>query len=340
MKLAIEQLNHSLQKNIVPCYLLSCDESLLIQEAQTLITTRARELHYDIEPTQTIDAHFSWPQFLEQQRSQSLFSKHRLSTLRCIDGKINEDASQALQTYANLATSSSNCVVLLFPKLDSKTLQTTWFKAIDKIGSIITIWPPNQAQLPQWIQHRMQNMGMTIEPAAANSLADAVAGNLLAANQEIEKLFLLYGKTKINNDDILNSVADQAQFDVFNLVDFALQGHAQQIIRSLQHLRETGVEPAIILWALTREIRSLIQIRQQLDTGNHLEHALQQAKVWDKRKSILSTAVKRHQQAALLLLLQQAAQLDQMIKGLAPGNIWNHLQQLSLALGSINISLC
>ena len=75
-------------------------------------------------------------------------------------------------------------------------------------------------------------------------IADRVEGNLLAAGQEIEKLRLLHGEGKVTADDVGNAVADSSRFDVFKLVDAALQGDAARALRILGGLQAEPIEPA------------------------------------------------------------------------------------------------
>lgn len=331
MKLSIEQLPQQLKKQLASCYLLSSDEPLLLQEAQHLIVKHVQTLNYQVEPMQTVDAQFSWSNFLADSSSLSLFSQQRLLRLRFNDAKFNDAAQRALNSYLKQAQPDC-CLLIVMPKLEAKTQQTAWFKNFEQQTAVVQLWPPTPAQLPAWIQQRLQRVGLQADRDTAHCLADYVAGNLLAAAQEIEKLSLIYAKGPLTRAQITAAVADQAQFDVFTWIDAALQGHATQVVRIQQNLQQTGTEPVIILWALARELRSLVTIAQQITLGKSLEQALQHAKVWDKRKPLLNSALRRHTVHSLLKLLQTAAQLDQIVKGFAPGHAWNSLLQLGLSL--------
>ncbi len=112
----------------------------------------------------------------------------------------------------------------------------------------IQIWPVDVHQLPQWINQRLQQAGLSAQRDAVDLIAARVEGNLLAAAQEIEKLKLLADGNPITVETVQAAVADSARFDVFGLVDAILNGEAAHALRMLEGLRGEGVEPPVILW--------------------------------------------------------------------------------------------
>ena len=83
-------------------------------------------------------------------------------------------------------------------------------------------------------------------------LAERTEGNLLAAHQELEKLKLSRGAGRSPPTAILASVADSARFDVFQLGEAVLAGDTERALRMLAGLRGEGIEPTLVLWALTQ----------------------------------------------------------------------------------------
>ena len=52
-------------------------------------------------------------------------------------------------------------------------------------------------------------------------LSTRIEGNLLAAAQEIEKLYVLYGGGILTVEQIFDVVADSSRYDAFKLIDKA-----------------------------------------------------------------------------------------------------------------------
>ncbi|MNP22449.1 DNA polymerase III subunit delta [compost metagenome] len=196
-------------------------------------------------------------------------------------------------------------------------------------------------QLPQWINQRLQQAGLSAQRDAVDLIAARVEGNLLAAAQEIEKLKLLAEGSQITVETVQAAVADSARFDVFGLVDAILNGEAAHALRMLEGLRGEGVEPPVILWALARELRQLAGLAQQFSQGVPLDKAFSQARppIWDKRRPLVSKALQRLSAQRWAQLLQDAQRIDAQIKGQAEGSPWIGLARLSLLMAGQRLAL-
>ena len=147
--------------------------------------------------------------------------------------------------------------LIVTDKLDNKTGDAAWVRAIEKHGAWVRVWPVDTAALPGWLRARAKTLKIEIEPDAARIIATLVEGNLLAAKQELDKLALLAGGARIDAALVLRSVGDSARYDVFQLASAAAAGDAQRALKVLLGLKSEGVEPTLILWALLRELRGL-----------------------------------------------------------------------------------
>jgi DNA polymerase-3 subunit delta len=335
MKLNPSQLSKHLQGNLSPVYVVSGDEALLCQEATDAIRTAARQQGHSERQVFNADTNFDWGTLLQAGASLSLFAEKRILELRIPNGKPGDKGTAALLEY--LSRPAEDTILLInLPKLDGSTQKTKWAKALidGPDCQFIQIWPVEVAQLPQWIRQRLASSGLTATAEAVDMIAVRVEGNLLAAAQEIEKLKLLADGNQIDIDTVQAAVADSARFDVFGLIDAALNGEAAHALRILEGLRGEGVEPPVILWALAREIRLLASIAQQFAQGIPLEKAFSSARppVWDKRRPLVSKALQRLSAPRWAALLQDAQQIDAQVKGQAPGDPWSGLSLLTFNL--------
>ncbi|WP_298184160.1 DNA polymerase III subunit delta [uncultured Pseudomonas sp.] len=334
MKLNPAQLGKNLQGALAPVYVISGDEPLLCQEAADAIRAATREQGFSERLVFNADNNFDWGNLLQAGASLSLFAEKRLLELRLGNGKPS-DKGAALLEY--LARPAEDTVLLIsLPKLDGNAQKSKWGKALIEGAhtQFVQIWPVDAHQLPQWIRQRLAQSGLSASAEAVDMIAIRVEGNLLAAAQEIEKLKLLAEGTQIDVDTVQAAVADSARFDVFGLIDAALNGEAAHALRMLEGLRGEGVEPPVILWALAREIRLLATIAQQYAQGMPLDKAFSAARppVWDKRRPLVSKALQRLSATRWAALLQDAQQIDAQIKGQAQGDPWTGLSLLTLNL--------
>lgn len=335
MKLSPAQLGKHLQGTLAPVYAISGDEPLLCQEAADAIRSACREQGYGERQVFNAEANFDWGQLYEAGASLSLFAARRLLELRIPNGKPGDKGAAALLEYLERPPEDTVLLISL-PKLDGSTQKTKWAKAlIDGPHALfVQIWPVEVAQLPQWIRQRLAQAGLAATPEAVDLIAARVEGNLLAAAQEIEKLKLLAESGQVDAATVQAAVADSARFDVFGLIDAALNGEASHALRTLEGLRGEGVESAVVLWALARELRQLAGIAHQHAQGVPLDKAFAACRppIWEKRRPLLGRALQRHPVARWGQLLQAAQLIDAQIKGQAPGDPWSSLANLTLAL--------
>lgn len=334
-KLRPEQLNAALSKQLGPIYLVSGDEPLLTQEASDAIRVAARKQGFSERELYHCDTSFDWGQLLTAANSMSLFAEKKIIELRMPTGKPGDKGGKILQEYAQ-SPSPDNLLLIVTGKLDGGTQKSKWFKAIEDAGQHIQVWPITAAQLPRWIGQRLQHAGLNVEASAIDLLASRIEGNLLAAVQEIEKLKLLAGDQPVTHELMASVVADSARYDVFGLADKALHGDARAAVKTLQGLRSEGTEPINVLWAITRDIRTLVQISQSVSQGKQFEWAAKQAGVWDKRQPLVQSALRRIKPAQLQQMLRKANGIDKAIKGMRNAEPWDELLDLILNMAGVN----
>ena len=190
------------------------------------------------------------------------------------------------------------------------------------------MWPIEGDRLISWIDKRLASRGLLADQSGLRILASRVEGNLLAAAQEIEKLSILHGKKNLSDADILRSVADSSRFDVFDLTDSLLQGHAIRSFRILSTLKGEGIASPVLIWAIARDLRILHELSQSEDSRNGQNTIFAKHRIWDTRKSLLERALKRLDSQAIRKALTQAAKVDRIAKGQCPGDEWQALWNL------------
>ncbi len=334
MKIPPQQLPQHLAKQILPLYLVYGDEPLQRGEATDWVRAAAKSAGFAAREVLDVDSGFLWEKFSQAADSLSLFAEKRIIDLRMLSTSPGKSGGKLLAQYAQNPPDDTILLVSC-GKLPGSVQKSAWFQALEKIGVVVQVWPLIGPQFLRWLASRSEAHGMQIDQAGIKLLATRVEGNMLAAAQEIDKLFVLYGAGQIDAERILETVADSARFDVFALVDSALQGDAGRVYQILASLRREGVALPVILWALTREIRVLAQICYAVERGNPLEVALRNRKVWEKRKPLLKRALSRCNTQDLRAMLQSGARLDRMIKGRETGDAWDGI--LSLCMGLVGV---
>jgi DNA polymerase-3 subunit delta len=351
MRLKPEQLAAALQKELAPVYFISGDEPLQMGEMADAIRAAARKAGYDSREVLVADSGFSWNELMESAGSLSIFTDKKIIDLRLPTGTPGTEGSKALIDYCErlspgmvsmpqasreLARRTEDTLLLITAaKMASASLKSRWFQALDKAGCVIQVWPLEGQDLIRWLQQRMQRRGLQAETEGIRILASRIEGNLLAAAQEIEKLYVLYGPGPLSNQQIFDVVADSSRFDVFKLMDSVLAAKVGRIFKILSGLQAEGVASPVVLWALTREARVLIKIKQALAQGQNKALVFKNNQIWDKRQQLVSDALSRLRDSDLNSILTLSAKADRQIKGRQPGDPWETLLAVCLMFASV-----
>lgn len=330
MRLRNDQLTAQLQKALAPIYFLTGDEPLQMGEAADLIRASAKQRGHSEREVLEQGPGFDWSVLSGLADSLSLFAQRRILDLRLGSSKIGNEGAKVLATLAQHPPPDT-LLLISAPKLERSQLNAKWVKALEQAGVLVQIWPVEGDRLPPWIEQRLRRAGLIPEAGVVEMLAERVEGNLLAAAQETEKLLLLYGPGVISAEQLLDSVADSARFDVFGLGDALLAGDAARGIRMLEGLQAEGVAGPVVLWALAREIRNLAMLAFELEQGASAERLMAAYRIWEKRKPLIRQGLRRPAVYWQRLLLE-CSRVDRALKGLEPADPWRLLQDLALGM--------
>jgi DNA polymerase-3 subunit delta len=331
LKLNANQLGAHLQQNLAPCYLVTGDEHLLVAEALDQIRGAARQNGFTFRDLHIATAGFDWAELRDSSVNLSLFAERRLVELRLPTGKPGRAGSQAIVDLV-AQTGPDLMLIVSGPKLDRSGQSAKWVKSIAASGATVPVWPIGVRELPGWITARMRQAGLQPDSEAVAVIADRVEGNLLAAAQEIEKLRLILGEGAVTAADVSRAVADSSRFDVFKLVDAAMSGDARRAMRILSGLRAEGVQPVIVMWSLSRELRTLASLGDAVSQGMDLAAGMQKAGVWKNRQSLVRACFGRHQRHDFRRLIKLAGCADQAAKGQLRADPWQLATEIVLAI--------
>ena len=339
MRIKPEQLGAALKKSLAPVYFISGDEPLQLGEIADAIRKAAKKAGFENREILSAETGFEWNQLAFTADSYSLFADKKIIDLRLPSGTPGIEGSKALIAYCERLPEDTILLVTA-GKIASSALKTKWLEALDKKGVVIQVWPLEGSDLIRWLQQRAEQRELRIETEGLRILASRIEGNLLAAAQEIEKLYVLYGTANLSSRQISEAVADSSRYDVFKLMDSVLAGSVGRILKVLSGLRSEGVATPIVLWALTREARLLIKMKLALSQGQNREVVFKNNQIWDKRKQLISNALSQLSDNDLNNILVLSAKADRQIKGQESGDAWETLLALCLLFASAPVMAC
>lgn len=330
MKVNQDQLQRHLQQNLAPVYLISGDEPLLIQESCQMIRDNARNAGFSNRERYYVESGFDWQDVLMSANSLSLFADRKLIDLSFKNGKFTATDSDAMLQLLELA-GDETLVLISMPKLEGATFRNKAFKAIEQKGVTVPVWPIDRQRLPQWIQSRLKQHGLDASNEAIAFLADNVEGNLLAANQEIDKLALTCDSKTIDLETMARMISNASRYTVFNYLDKCLAGDTGAALKTLHGLHAEGTEPPILVWGISRELRMLLRLHHAVSRGENTAQAIRSERVPRMRERLVENAMRRLPVDTLYPLLEKARRIDRSIKGMADDSPWLLLEQLTLS---------
>jgi DNA polymerase-3 subunit delta len=307
MRINTDQVARSLDKGLARSWLIAGDEVLLTGEAADLVRARARQAGFSGRDLFVTDRGFDWSEVTAAGRALSLFAERRILEIRMPTARPGKEGGAVLAALA-ADPGPDNLVLVVTARPEREAWSSAWLKAFEKHGVFVQSWPVEIGKLPQWIAGRAAKLGLTLGDGAAELIAERVEGNLLAAQQEIEKLALLIPGARVSMDDVREAVADSARYDVYKLGEAALAGDAARSLRILDGLRAEGAEPPLVLWALCRELRALADAR-----GGIARKAYGAAA--ERHAGLVDRAAKRTAHQPVGPWFAAAARIDRQFKG-------------------------
>ena len=242
------------QKELKKLYLISGDEPLLVQEARDAIFIAAKQIGFSEKETVYVDSGFQVDTLTSLLYNASLFGDKKIIDLRNPAAKFDATLTACLQYYLE-GTITDRVLIITTEKLTLTQQKSMWLAVIKKYGIFMPIQPIDVNALPKWIMERAKKSGVILSIEMATIIAAGCEGNLLAAQQMIEKLSLLFPHTEINKTQLMSVLADHARFTIFDLSDAITKKNSKKMVRIVSRLQQMGEEPTLILWAICQQLR-------------------------------------------------------------------------------------
>ncbi len=305
----------SLTSSPRPLYLLSSDEPLLLREWLDAARKALMQQGFEEIISHSVEAGFDWEALLMDAQSLSLFSSRKCHILRFASNRPGQVGAKMIARLCE-QPSPGTLFILVMPRLDLASKNAAWLKKISKAGEVCELKPVYANQLPQWISQRAGSKGLQLDHQAAMLLADLTEGNLLATDQELEKLSLQFEPgALIGIEQIEQSIARSSRFTHYLLADACLAGQLKRAHKILQGLREEGIVPVQILYALQGALEVLLQLKLAQQNNGLNPNVWKALRVWSSKQRLYQQALSRLGYRQIEQCLRSCAQLDRINKG-------------------------
>jgi DNA polymerase-3 subunit delta len=333
LNIAADRLPDQLARGLAALYVVVGDEPLAAQEAADAIRAAARAAGHSERNVYTVQGRYNWQSIFAGGDNLSLFAERRLTEIRVPSGKPGVDGAKALEAYAARLPADTLTLISL-PGLDWKAMKSRWFTTLAAAGVVVEARPIERAQLPAWIDRRLARQGLRADRAALEFLADQVEGNLLAAQQEIDKLALLLPAGAVTLADVEHAVVDVSRLEADALADALYAGDGARFAQIVTDLKDAGEAVPAILWQVTSAVGLLLRLKSAVTQGESLPGLMRTLWGRDKQRAPqIERAVKRLGLAQVETALADLALIDRQAKGLERvGDPWDTLLRVGMNL--------
>jgi len=272
---------------------------------------------------------------LSELDALSLFADQTLVELRLSKATLDKSLREALDQWLQNPPDDKR-LLISGPKLGKSESSTIWLQTLEKSNAVVEANAVPSYQFAKWLDSELQSHHIVMDPEAKSAVQMHTEGNLLAAGQVIERLKLIQpdlieGPT-LSLDQVLDVLTQSARHTVYDLVDLAIKSDVSGLNRITDLLKAEGVDAMTALWAISRELDILLQIRYRMDQGESANQAIGSLRVWRSREGLVRGAVNRLNLTQLRKLLTLCHDTDRTIKGATPEPAWAMIKDILLGL--------
>jgi DNA polymerase-3 subunit delta len=195
-------------------------------------------------------------------------------------------------------------------------------------SALFSLEPPRPQDLPVWLERRARHRKLTIEPDAAQLLADLIGSDLGALDMAIDKLGSFAGAdTAITSDHVETLVAPTKVDRIFKLTDAIGSRDLSRASLQLRNALGGGESALLVLAMIARQLRHLLQVKELRARGVANGDIAKQVGIRPFLVDALANQARRYEADELCTALDAVSRADVRLKSsrLDPGVILDRL---------------
>jgi DNA polymerase-3 subunit delta len=299
----------------MPVLLFCGDNSIEIDEAVRLLRDR-----FERSDVLTFDGKdVTLPNLTEACLTAGLFAPERLVIVHDLHERLKGTRSEGGEIAGIIEAVPPTTTLLLLSKEMPADHQLA--KLVREAGGKVQPYTsPRKQDLPRWLMARARQRGTTLDPQAAELVADLVGVNSQLLESELEKLATYAGdEGSITPSMVETLVGAVPQDSIFTLVDAIAAGQRAQALRllhlQLDHASSTPTDFALyLIRMLARQVRILLRIRLARDAGRSSSQITADLKLPRYYADRYFRQAGRLSRKRLITAFEQLASLEQALK--------------------------
>ena len=320
-------------------YLIHGGELFQTQEAVRSVEHYCSENGYTKHDVFEIGNTFVWSSLVAAVQELDMFADKQLLELR-LSAPLTKACQKSLERVLDLQTEET-VILVVAKKLTTDILKQNWVKTISQNGEVIEVKNIPAYQWPQWVLKRLQHLNIEVTKDASELLIKSYEGNLLDLNQALLNIKANHPDTLINFEICSEYVHEHNILSVFDLAQAIVAADNKRILVSIISLQNKQVEPILVLWSVTKELRLLLKLSLEFKRQPNVadDFLLKKFNLWPVNLTKYKKLLKTNTTAQLQKLITLAFKVDLVIKGVEPGNVIELICTLCFKLvnGNVNI---
>ncbi len=298
-----------------PVILFWGEEPLLIDQA--LARVRAYWQNQGIDERRLFfdEGQLDWQEILYEYQNLGLFTQRQLIDVRVNKANLAPKAQQVLKDILN-RPDKPHPLVLWVSQMTYQHSRNAWVKLIEAQGVVVEAKALPLYKYSQWIAQQAQVYQLQLNQEQIQVLSHMTEGNLLAADQALQRLSLL-PESFLKDNRWLSAVADQAEYALFALSESLLLGDLPKAQRRFERLWQKGTSPNLILWLINRDVQELFALK----LADSPQAFFRQRRMAKLRQKHLGQAAQRFTVADLRDIQFQLLRLESILKGRGQGQV-------------------
>jgi DNA polymerase III subunit delta len=303
---------HIDKEELAPAYLLAGEDGFIIDRAAGAILARSvdqatRDFNLDVFYARDSKAE----DIVSQAMTLPMMAQRRTILVK------EADRLKDLDRIAGYMESPSpDTVLVMVAQGAERSKEAALVKAMGKHAVTAHFYNPSDTEIVRWTARIANEAGYRIDPDASAYLRDVLGDNLALIESELKKVFNFAGERKsISINDMELAVGDFGMPLVFGLVDEVAEKKTGSALETLQRLLRDGEQPLMILGALSRHWRRLIEASERINMGDTAEDIVKRFRLNFKNRDAFLRQIKRLSAKELRAGLIRMSMADKELKG-------------------------
>ena len=261
----------------------------------------------------------------------SLFGSNLIIELRHVSGKLPDAITEIFTDNLHI---SENISIIINSHSEKLSLSSKWAKKMEAESLIVECKKLKSFEEQIWLKKNLAFIPDNFRLEVIRLLSDMNSGNLVAQQNEIQLLKLLYlnsDEDKKDLSDITNHMINSAEFSPFELEDAILQGKTVRALEIVKSLRKADSYSGPLLVFILGKITNLASLASHEKSP---QTYLKNNGVWQSKMNDYLSFIKNQTQEDLNLMQKYIYDLDLCLKGLVKKDFWLELESLICRLGA------